>query len=102
AIIEDSGTQIRVEEGQKVQIDFRTEDSGSEITFDRVLAVFGDDPQIGTPVVEGASVTAEILGPLNGPKLVIQKMRRRKNSRRKNGHRQLFTEVKINKIQLPG
>jgi len=56
--------------------------------------------KIGTPAVEGASVTAEVLGTSQGPKLVVQKLRRRKNSRRKTGHRQLYTQVKISKIQL--
>jgi large subunit ribosomal protein L21 len=54
--------------------------------------------RLGQPMLAGASVTAEVLGPEQGPKLVVQKFRRRKNSRRKTGHRQLYTSVKIEKI----
>ncbi|NIL95911.1 MAG: 50S ribosomal protein L21, partial [Planctomycetales bacterium] len=57
--------------------------------------------QIGSPTLAGASVTAEVLGFSRGPKLVVQKIRRRKNSRRKTGHRQLYTTVRINKIVAP-
>ena len=73
---------------------------GDELTFDRVLAVSGDDGlKLGKPTVEGASVTAEVVGPVKGEKLYIQKFRRRKNSRRKTGHRQLYTRVRIGKIE---
>jgi len=101
AIIEDGGRQYRVEEGQVLEIDYRDTSSGEEITFDRVLAGRDDDGvKIGTPDVTGAIVTAKVLGTSQGPKLVVQKFRRRKNSRRKTGHRQLHTQVKISKIQL--
>ena len=101
AIIEDGGRQFRVEEGQVLEIDYRDTTSGDEITFERVLAGRNDDGvKIGTPDVAGATVTAEVLGTSQGQKLVVQKFRRRKNSRRKTGHRQLYTQVKISKIQL--
>lgn len=101
AIIEDGGRQYRVEEGQVLEVDYRDTGSGEEITFERVLAGRNDDGvKIGTPVLDGASVTAEVLGTSQGPKLVVQKFRRRKNSRRKTGHRQLHTQVKISKIEL--
>jgi len=101
AIIVDGGRQYRVEEGQVVEIDYRDTSSGEEITFERVLAGRNDDGvKIGTPDVAGATVTAEVLGVSQGQKLVVQKFRRRKNSRRKTGHRQLYTQVKISKIQL--
>jgi large subunit ribosomal protein L21 len=101
AIIVDGGRQYRVEEGQELEIDYRDISSGDEITFERVLAGRDDDGiKIGTPEVTGATVTAEVLGVSQGPKLVVQKFRRRKNSRRKTGHRQLHTRVKISKIQL--
>ena len=101
AIIEDGGRQFRVEEGQELEIDYRDTTSGEEVKFERVLLGRADDGvKIGTPQIEGASVTAEVLGTSQGKKLVVQKFRRRKNSRRKTGHRQLYTRVKISKIEL--
>lgn len=100
AIIVDGGRQYKVEEGQEFSIDYRGLGSGAEVNFDRVLAL-GDESGtlIGGPTLDGAKVTAEVLGVALGPKLVVQKLRRRKNSRRKTGHRQLYTMVRINKIQ---
>ena len=101
AIIEDGGRQYRVEEGQVLEIDYRDTSSGEAITFEKVLAGRDDaGVKIGTPEVTGATVTAEVLGTSQGQKLVVQKFRRRKNSRRKTGHRQLYTQVKIAKIEL--
>jgi large subunit ribosomal protein L21 len=101
AIISEGGRQIRVEEGQQVDIDYRDVPVGDCVTFDRVLA-YQDDSRlsVGQPVLDGAQVTAEVLSVVQGPKLVIQKARRRKTYRRKTGHRQLYTRVKINKIQV--
>lgn len=102
AIIADGGRQYKVEEGQELELDLRDVKKGDEVRFDRVLACGGDgSTRIGQPVVEGASVTAEVLGATKGPKLVVQKLRRRKNSRRKTGHRQLHTTVRISKIVAP-
>jgi large subunit ribosomal protein L21 len=99
AIIADGARQLKVEEGQVVDVDYRDLPAGETVTFDRVLLIGGgDSPRIGQPAVGGASVTAEVLGPAQGEKLFVQKFRRRKNSRRRTGHRQLFTQVKINKI----
>ncbi len=101
AIIEDGGRQFKVEEGQQLDIDFREVSSGDELKFDRVLAFRNDDGlTVGQPILESASVTAEVLTVTQGPKLVVQKLRRRKNSRTKTGHRQMYTRVKINKIEL--
>ena len=100
AIIADGGRQYKVEEGQELDIDFRESSVGDKLTFDRVLAVSkGEgDLQLGSPTLGGATVQAEVLGFDKGPKLVVQKIRRRKNSRRKTGHRSLYTRVKIEKI----
>ncbi len=101
AIIADGGRQYKVEEGQELEIDFRDVAQGEQLTFDKVLAVSGDaGPQVGTPTVAGASVTAEVLGAEIGDKIYIQKLRRRKNYRRRTGHRQTFTRVKISKINV--
>jgi large subunit ribosomal protein L21 len=101
AIILEGGRQFKVEEGQEFDIDYRDLIAGDQVTFDRVLAYRNEeDFKIGTPVLEGAKVTAEVLSFAQGPKLVVQKARRRKNYRRKTGHRQLYTRVKINKIEI--
>jgi large subunit ribosomal protein L21 len=100
AIISDGGRQVKVEEGQQLDIDYRDLAAGDQIKFDRVLAYQDDTSlRVGQPVIEGASVTAEVVSVTQGPKLVVQKKTRRKNYRRKTGHRQLFTRVKINKIE---
>jgi large subunit ribosomal protein L21 len=102
AIVEDSGSQFKVEEGQELRIDLRRQEvqPGAEIQFDRVLAVRdGSGLRLGKPMLAGATVTAEVLGEIQGPKLVIQKFRRRKNFRRKTGHRQPYLTVRITRIQ---
>ncbi len=104
AIIEDSGHQLRVEEGQTLTIDLRSEaEVGQAITFDKVLlANGGGESVIGLPMIDGATVEAEVIDDLvKGPKLEIQKIRRRKNSRRHTGHRQKYTGVKITSINVP-
>ncbi len=99
AIIADGGRQYKVEEGQQLEVDLRDASAGDKIEFDRVLAVSDDSGlTVGKPTVAGASVTAEVLGVKMGKKLVIQKLRRRKNSRRKTGHRQMHMSVRVEKI----
>ncbi len=101
AIISLDGRQHRVEEGQELKVDFRDATTGDELKFDRVLLV-GDESgtKLGAPTLDGACVTAEVVGVQQGPKLVVQKLRRRKNSRRRTGHRQLYSTVKITKIDV--
>ncbi len=104
AIIEDSGTQIKVAEGDVIDVDLRdvTEDVSS-LSFDRVLMV-GNQPDgaatLGKPYIEGASVSGEIVGEVKGEKLTVFKFKRRKGYRKKQGHRQNFTEVRIDGIKL--
>ena len=101
AIIAADGRQYKVEEGQEIQVDLRDGvEGGATITFDQVLVVSdGTNIKLGKPTVAGAVVTAEVIDPLQrGEKLFIQKMRRRKNFRRRTGHRQKYTRVKISKI----
>ena len=101
AIITDGGRQYKVEEGQIVNFDYRNLAAGAELKFEQVVAYSdGSQLQLGQPLLSGAVVSGEVVGLQQGPKLVIQWFRRRKNSRRKNGHRQLYTRVKINKISL--
>lgn len=103
AIIEDGGRQLKVTEGQEIDVDFRDAHRGGEqVKFDRVLAYRNDDQfKVGEPILEAATVTGEVVGVWQGEKVTVQKFRRRKNSRRKTGHRQLFTRVKVNKIDVP-
>ena len=99
AIIEDGGSQYKVEEGQQLAIDYRDVAKGEKIEFGKVLAISDDSGlRTGKPTVDGASVSAEVLGVQLDKKLTVQKLRRRKNSRRKTGHRQMNTMVKIEKI----
>jgi len=101
AIIEDSGSQFRVAEGDVLDVDLRDlAADAEEVEFDRVLLISGDDElTVGTPVVEGAKVVAEIVDPAaKGEKIHIYRWRRRKASRRKTGHRQKYLKVRIKKI----
>lgn len=99
AIIADGGRQLKVEEGQELDLAYRDVTKGDKLTLERVLAIGGtDDVKLGAPTLDGASVTAEIVGTSQGPKVEVQKIRRRKNSRRHTGHRAMFTRVKIEKI----
>ncbi len=99
AIVADGGRQYRVEEGQTLEIDYRELDAESEFVFDRVLAVSdGEQFTLGSPLVAGASVTAKVIGDELGEKIYVQKFRRRKNSKRRTGHRQKYVTVKISSI----
>jgi len=100
AIISDGGRQYKVEEGQILNLDYRDLAAGESLTLDQVLLVGGAETSVrlGKPLLVGATVTAEVVGVKQGDKLYIQKMRRRKNFRRRTGHRQMYTQVKINQI----
>lgn len=100
AIIEDSGSQIRVSEGDVIKIDRRElADDAATVTFDRVLYVGGEgEAKIGSPLVEGASVEADILEEGRDKKIDVVKFKRRKNYHRHNGHRQAYIKVKVTRI----
>jgi large subunit ribosomal protein L21 len=101
AIIEDSGKQFKVTSGDRIRIDRNVADDVKNITFDRVLLVAGEgSPKIGVPMVRGATVTADIIGIAHGPKIDIQKYKRRKGYHKKIGHRQQYLEVKITGINV--
>jgi large subunit ribosomal protein L21 len=102
AIIRDGSRQLKVQEGEEIEIDYRKLGAGEKLAFDQVLAIGGDKLNLGSPLVKGAQVEAEVIGVAQGPKLVVQKFRRRKNSRRKTGHRQMVTRVRISKIAAGG
>jgi len=101
AIIEDSGTQIKVQEGDVVDVDLRQlDDDAKTVAFAKVLMV-GDETSvgtIGTPYVSGASVSADIVGEVKGEKIDVVKFKRRKGYKRKRGHRQRYLRVKITGI----
>lgn len=98
AVIKTGGKQYRVAADDLVEVDRIEAEAGASITFGEVLAVGGDEPAVGTPTVAGASVAAEVVEQGRKPKVIAFKKRRRKNSRRKRGHRQEFTRVKITEI----
>jgi len=100
AIIEDQGRQYTVRAGDVIRIDRRDANEKEQLTFDRVLMLRGeDDTRVGTPTVAGASVTATVLGELKAKKIIVRKCKRRKNYRRKQGHRQKYTEIRIDSIE---
>ena len=100
AIIAADGRQYKVQSGDEIQIDLREGASaGESITFDSVLLVSdAAGVKVGKPTVGGATVAAEVLAEEKGDKIYIQKMRRRKNFRRRTGHRQRYTRVRIGAI----
>jgi large subunit ribosomal protein L21 len=100
-VIEDSGQQFRVSEGDVLDVDLRDlEEDVKEIEFDRVLLVSGDgDVKVGTPLVDGAKVVAEVVdADFKGRKVQSFYLRRRKASKKKIGHRQRYTKVRVSKI----
>lgn len=101
AIIEEGGRQHRVTSGDTILIDRELKEDEKSITFDRVLLVGGEgEPKIGTPLVSGATVTADVVGTVKGPKLETVKYKRRKGYHKKIGHRQPYLSVKVTGINL--
>jgi large subunit ribosomal protein L21 len=99
AVIESGGKQHRVEEGEVLRLEKLDAATGDSVSFDKVLMVGeGESVKIGEPYVEGGKVTAEVVTQGRGTKVRIIKFRRRKHSRKQQGHRQWFTEVKITGI----
>jgi large subunit ribosomal protein L21 len=100
AIIEDGAHQYRVEEGALLDVQLHDIEDGQEtVEFDKVLLLgSGEEARIGQPYIDGAKVTATIQGEVKGDKITIIKFRRRKNYRRKQGHRQQYLRVRIDKI----
>ncbi|MFT8318298.1 MAG: 50S ribosomal protein L21 [Sporolactobacillus sp.] len=98
AIIETGGKQLKVEEGQSIVIEKLQAEAGDTVTFDQVLFVGGDDVKVGAPTIEGATVTAKVVEQGRDKKIIVFKFKKRKNYRRKQGHRQPFTKVTIEKI----
>src|SRR5215831_2131777 len=99
AVIKAGGKQYKVAPGEKLKLETIAAEVGAQITLDQVLMVGdGDNVRLGQPTLVGAKVQATVVGHGRGPKVEIFKMRRRKNYRRHQGHRQAFTEIKIDGI----
>lgn len=99
AVIETGGKQYRVNEGDIIRVEKLPAEVGSDIEFEKVLLVgSGEDVTVGMPLVDGAKVTGKVVEQDRGKKIVVFKMKRRKNYRRKQGHRQDYTGVRIDRI----
>jgi large subunit ribosomal protein L21 len=98
AVFKTGGKQYRVATGDVLRVEKLTGAVGEGVSFDTVLMVGGESLKLGKPLVSGAKVEAKIVGQGLGPKIVIFRLRRRKNYRRKKGHRQPFTALEITKI----
>jgi large subunit ribosomal protein L21 len=98
AVIQTGGKQYRVAKGDSLRVEKLPGDVGAAVSFDKVLLVGGEAIKVGTPHVAGAKVSATIVAQDRDKKIIVFKFRRRKNYRRKNGHRQPFTELKITDI----
>jgi len=100
AVIETGGKQYNVQEGDIIYIEKLDVEADTTVVFDRVMAIFeGDSVKVGSPVVEGAKVTASVVRHGKGRKIHIFKFKAKKNYRRRQGHRQPFTKVQILKIE---
>jgi large subunit ribosomal protein L21 len=102
AVIKTGGKQYRVAEDQLLQIEKIKGEPGEIVQLSEVLMLGGEPPQLGAPLVAGASVAAEVIEQGRGAKVIAFKKRRRKNSRRKRGHRQEFTLLRITEILTDG
>ena len=99
AVLRTGGKQYRVAENDLIRVERLPANAGDSITLDQVLMVGGETPRIGAPLVDGASVTAEVVEQTRGDKIIIFKKKRRQNYRRKRGHRQDLTVLRITGIQ---
>ena len=101
AIIDEGGRQHKVTSGDRLRLDREVKPEEKTVTFDRVLLIGGEgERKIGEPVVAGATVTADVLGPVKGPKVYTVKYARRKGFHKKIGHRQKYVEVRVTGINL--
>jgi len=102
AVIKTGGKQYRVAEEQVLRIEKIDGEPGKIVQLGDVLMIGGDQPQVGAPTIDGASVAVEVIDQGRGPKVIAFKKRRRKNSRRRRGHRQAFTLIRISEILTGG
>ncbi len=102
AIIATGGKQYKVAEGDIIRVEKLGAEEGSKVTFDKVLVINGDEMTVGAPYIDGAAVTATVTKEGKAKKVIVYKYKRKTGYHKKNGHRQLFTEVKIEEILAKG
>lgn len=98
AIIRTGGKQYKVEAGDEILVEKLELDNGSEVSFEVLMLCDGENVTVGKPVVEGVVVRGEVMDQVKGKKLIVFKYKPKKNSRKKQGHRQPYTKVKISAI----
>lgn len=98
AIIATGGKQYKVSEGDVIRVEKLGVEAGQEVVFDQVLVVSGDEMKVGNPTVAGATVTANVVKEGKAKKVIVYKYKRKTGYHKKNGHRQAYTKVKIEKI----
>ena len=99
AVLSAGGKQYKVSQGDLIEVEKLEGNTGDTVTLDQVLMIGeGENVQVGSPYVSGCKVTGEVVEQGKGAKIIVFKKKRRKNYRRKNGHRQLFTQLKITEI----
>ena len=98
AVIATGGKQYKVSEGDTLKVEKLGVEAGEKVTFDQVLLVSGDDVKVGDPTVAGATVEASVVSNGKAKKVIVYKYKRKSGYHKKNGHRQQYTEVKIEKI----
>ena len=98
AIIATGGKQYKVSEGDVIYVEKLDVETGKDVTFDQVLAVGGDKLVVGSPLVDKATVTAKVLDQTKGKKVIVYRYKRKSGYHKKNGHRQAYTKVTIDKI----
>jgi len=103
AIVETGGKQYRVSEGTRVKVEYLSGNADDRVALGQVLVVNdGESTMVGSPYVEGASVTGRIVAQGRAKKVIVFRYKRRKDSKKKKGHRQAYTELVIEKIQMEG
>lgn len=98
AIIATGGKQYKVSEGEVLRVEKLSKEAGEKVSFDQVLFVGGDNVKVGSPTVDGASVEATVVKEGKAKKVIVYRYKRKSGYHKKNGHRQQFTEIKIDKI----
>ena len=98
AVVEISGKQYRAEKGEVLRVDRLEAEAGAKMAFEKVLLVGGEQVKVGSPYVAGASVQAVVQGQIKGDKIIVFKYKPKKDYRRKHGHRQPYTLLKVEEI----
>ncbi len=98
AVIATGGKQYKVSEGDVIYVEKLDVEAGNEVTFDQVLAVGGEKMIVGSPLVDSATVTGKVVDQVKGKKVIVYHYKRKTGYHKKNGHRQAYTKVQIDKI----